>query len=243
MKKILGYRSLSLLNSMSSKIVGHNILNKIRAKGYQVRIGIPRELNIPFGSTVVQVGMWRLENAVRLANAIGGNGRALILEASPPHAEKISNELQRLGYKNVTVINCAAWSENTEIELQLSDDPSGHQVDGVDLDMPMELRNKSVKVPARRVDDVAREHGITEPDYMEVTVNGAELHVLKGMPNMVASCNRLLVAGMMREAGVPQNQVVSAYLNELGYRTVISKSGYKISDEWGNVDGHVFAYR
>jgi len=243
MKKLLGYKSLSIATVLCKSLLGTRLLNRLRAKGYTVRIGIPRELNIPYGSTVIQVGMWRLENALRVANAIGSNGKALILEASPPHAEKISTELTKRGYSNVTVVNCAAWSENTEIELQLSDDPSGHQLEGVDLDMPMELKGQSVKVPARRVDDVAKEHGFSDPDYMEVTVNGAELQVLEGMPDLVNGCNRLLVAGMMRNEGEPQNRLVSKFLSELGFNTTISKTGYKISDEWGNVDGHVFAYR
>ena len=237
-------RAISTGTTQLDRIVGVKVLNPARALGYRMRNGIPREINIPQGARVVQVGMWRLPNALRLARAIGPSGRGLLVEASEEHATKISDEFGRRGLEHMTVVHAAGWYENGELELKESDEPSGNQVTGVPLQIPKEFTGRTFVVPARRLDDVAREHDLLHPDYVEVTVNGAEMDVLRGMPTLLSATNRILVAGMMRDsAGTAANLEVERYLKEYGFQTQVSRRGRTVSEQWGRVDGHVFGYR
>lgn len=237
-------RAMNIASGMSERAFGKDKTNGVRSWGYTKRTGIPRELNIPRGSTVVQVGMWRTGNAMRLARAIGPSGRGLIVEASAEHSDQIREAFRQSGFGHMTVVNAAGWSENTELDLFESDEPSGHQVEGVGLDMPKSFTGEKNLVRAVRIDDIASEHGIRQADYVELTVNGAEIRVLEGMPKLLESTNRLLVAGMMRDSeGIPAHSRVEPYLKARGFETTISKQGYVVSEEWGQVDGHVFAYR
>ena len=236
--------AMNIASGMFERTVGTHKTNRVRSWGYTKRTGIPRELNIPRGSTVVQVGMWRTGNAMRLARAIGPTGRGLLVEASAEHSAQIREEFRREGFDHMTVVSAAGWSENTELDLFESDEPSGHQVEGVGLDMPKSFTGGKNLVRAVRIDDLASEHGITHADYVELTVNGAEIQVLEGMPHLLENTNRLLVAGMMRDSeGKPAHSEVEPYLNARGFETTISKQGHVVSEEWGQVDGHVFAYR
>ncbi len=219
--------------------------NALRRALYRVRVGIPRELLINPGDTVVQVGMWRLSSLRRAARAVGPSGRLLLIEASPEHAARAAEFLADKGMDNCSVVNAAGWHESGTLELNLSDDPSGIQVDGVHADIPHEVSGRTVSVPAVRLDDVTREHGITAVDYLEVTVNGAELQVLQGAPDLLPHVRRLLAAGMMRdpETHAPLNERVAEHLAAQGFRTTISRHGRVANQAWGRIDGHVYASR
>lgn len=243
-RKAIATGAISTATTHLDRIVGASLLNPARAFGYRLRNGIPREANIPHGSRVVQVGMWRVANAVRLALAIGPSGRGLVVEASEEHAVQISEEFDRQGFEHMTVVHAAGWHENVDITIRESDEPSGNQVANVDLQIPKEFTGREFIVPGRRIDDLASEHGLLNPDYVELTVNGAEMDVLRGMPKLLSGTNRILVAGMMRDStGAPAHLLVDPYLQEAGFQTQVSRSGRAVNQEWGKVDGHVFGYR
>ena len=144
----------------------------------------------------------------------------------------------------MTVVHAAGWYENADITIKESDEPSGNQVADVELQIPKEFTGRTFVVPGRRIDDLAAEHGFLNPDYVEVTVNGAEMDVLRGMPRLLAQANRILVAGMMRDdSGTPAHLIVEPYLREAGFATQVSKTGRTVNEQWGRVDGHVFGYR
>ena len=243
-KNEIAFRSIAGLTTLVESAVGAKRLNPVRAFGYQLRNGIPREFNVTRGSKVVQVGMWRLPNALRLAKAIGFEGQGLIVEASEEYATKIEDEFRSRGYSHMSVVHAAGWFEDAELTMNESDEPSGNQVDGVELAIPKDFTGRSFVVPGRRIDGLASEHGVLDADYVEVTVNGAEVDVLNGMPEVLGKANRILVAGMMRDSsGRPAHHVVEPILQEHGFRTQVSKEGTVVTEDWGKVDGHVFGYR
>jgi len=219
--------------------------NALRRLLYRIRLGIPRELLINDGDTVVQVGMWRLRSLRRAATSIGPRGRLLLIEASSEHAERAREFFAAQGLHNCTVVNAAGWHESGTLELHLAKEPSGFQVEGVRADMPHEPTGETRQVPAVRLDDVTREHGIDGVDYLEVTVNGAELQVLQGGEDVLKRTRRVLAAGMMRDPDThePLNRRVAEYLSSRGFRTTITRRGRVADQQWGHIDGHVYASR
>lgn len=250
-KRVAGEQISRPLAMRSVGVVGRllgaappRIRNRVRAALLRIRVGLPRELLVAPGEVVVQVGMWRPGNAVRLSRAIGPNGRALLIEAGPAEALAIEQRLEAEGLSNVRVVNAAAWHEETEMEFDQAETPAGSQLSGVDLKKPAQGRGATITVGARRVDEIAKAEGFLNASYVEVTVNGAELNALKGMPSLLASVDRLFVAGMMRdENGVPANRAIAQFLEQAGFRTRISRNGAVVDETWGRVDGHVFGWR
>lgn len=217
--------------------------NAVRRCLYRVRVGIPRELLINPGDVVVQVGMWRTDSVTRAASLVGSSGRLVLIEASAEAAQRAEDYFAEQGLDNCLALHAAAWHCNATLELQLATDASGHQVKGVEAEIPHAKTGESLPVQGVRLDDVAAEHGLGTVDYLEVTVNGAELNVLRGAESMLPRVTRVLAAGMMRDpdSGEPVNRVVSAYLRSQGFRTVVSRQGRSINEAWGRIDGHVFA--
>ena len=89
------------------------------------------------------------------------------------------------------IIRAAACNENGEGELEVSPYPGDHKipVPGITTDNVLRPANTYLhRVPVRfiRLDDELREHGVQGIDYLSVTVNGAELEVLKGTEELAA---------------------------------------------------------
>ena len=218
--------------------------NHLRKLILKYRVALPRELSVEFGESVLQVGMWRPAHAVRFAKSLGHDGEGIIVEATESAVNKVRQALDDIGCRNIKVINVAAWHTNTEIEFNETETPAGSKVADVELESPKMRKIGTSTVIARRMDDLLKEHNVNELDYLEVTVNGAELDVLNGMPNTLSRTKRLLVAGMMRNAqGEPANLQVKEYLEKRGFTAVISNGNKELGDGWGKIDGHVYAWR
>jgi 23S rRNA A1618 N6-methylase RlmF len=108
------------------------------------------------------------------------------------------------------------------------------------------MENECVKkFPVDTIENICRENGVDQADYMEITVNGAEVDAIQGMGEMLQNTKRLWVAGLTRdtETGEPLNKEISKLLQSHGFRTKISKTEKSPLSIWGVLDGHVYAWR
>ena len=135
------------------------------------------------------------------------------------------------------LILSGAWSSKGQLEFLTGDDPRTHRIEFSDVVLPHTSDRDSVSLI--EVDTVDNLLGTAAPahiDYAEITVNGVELEVLKGMEVTLPKVRRIFVAGMMRHSdGTALNNEVANFLTDQGFVTTITSEGNKI-DGWGAID-------
>ncbi len=221
--------------------------NLLRRLILHFRVGIPRELMVNRGDTVVQVGMWRAESARRLASSVGPSGQLLLVEMSSDAVKRINDTLDQMNFKNATVVNMGVWSEPGEIEMVCSDTESANRLETGRLHPEGENAQGETTglVTVETIENICDKNGIDAVDYMEITVNGAELEAIRGMGKMLQRTKRLWVAGLTRdpETHEPLNIQIAQELRDHGFQTKISRSSRRTASVWGKIDGHVYAWR
>jgi len=77
----------------------------------------------------------------------------------------------------------------------------------------------------RTVDSLAKEHNYPYPDLIKIDVQGAELDVLKGMPNVLSHAKFLLVELQHVEynKGAPTVAITKPYLESIGWQCIAEK--------------------
>lgn len=193
------------------------------------------------GDTVVQVGMWHQDSAMRLAKSVGASGRILFIEISKASMETLKNSMHHGPCKNITYVNKGAWDSKGEFDLLIDENPTATRLDTGRLH-PSHGKSTTLKAPVDTIENICREAGIEKIDYIEITVNGAELHALRGMGDLIQSTQRLWVAGLTRdpENGTPLNIALRDFLESKGLNAKISHNGRQANTEWGRLDGHVY---
>lgn len=232
------------------------IKNKVRAGLMGVRNALPRELMVRSGDTVVQVGMWRERNLHRLSKCVGSTGRVVLIEADRDVVERLKKYVAKERINNVTFVNKGAWSGPDQFTLNVGGSAAHNRLKPADVQMLGE-QNLDVFVEERvidvdSVDNILGELGIDAIDYIEISVNGAERHVIEGMERTLPNTKRIFVAGYARiEDGTkPTNVLVESQLQAKGFNTRIScqteptqlEFDKSATEEWGKQDGHVFAW-
>lgn len=215
---------------------------------------VPREMMISPGDTVVQIGTPQTETVRRIAKAIGKNGRAVVVEADETNVKRLRGWLESNAIKNVRLIHQAAadrkgvltflvskkWSGNH----RLADDTIVNDNDQLEIDATgSEYLRK--EVPADTVDGICAANDIDHIDYIEIAINGAELAVLRTMPEILKKTKRLFVKGHSREreSGLPICHAIKALLDDQGFKTRITRPSRAGTAEWGKREGDVYAWR
>ena len=215
---------------------------------------VPREMMIGSGDTVVQIGTPQTETVRRIAKAIGPNGRAVVVEADETNVNRLRSWIDSNAIKNVRLIHQAAadrkgvltflvskkWSGNH----RLADDSIVNDNDQLEVDATgSEYLRK--EVPADTVDGICAANDIDHIDYIEIAINGAELAVLKTMPEILKKTKRLFVKGHSREreTGMPICHAIKALLDGQGFKTRITRPSRAGTADWGKREGDVYAWR
>lgn len=248
---------LGPLRAINSSFKERPWKNWLRAQLLDVRNGLPRELMVSRGDVVVQVGMWRPRNLMRLSQCVGETGRVVLVEADQRVTDNLAQLIAAKNIQNVTIVNKGAFKERGTVEFNVGASPGHNRIDGTGVEMVVNVNqdvfDQKASIEVDTVDNIVADLGIDRVDYVEITVNGVELEVLEGMPNTLQHAKRLFLAGYARdsESGEPTNERTSRYLKNQGFRTTITrriKADMEDFDrdavkQWGLMDGHVFAWR
>ncbi len=218
--------------------------NCLRRTILHFRIGIPRELMVNRGDTVVQVGIWSPSSVTRLVQSIGSTGRLLVIELSNESLANIRAAVAESDCQNITFVNKAVWHTPGEMEIIEADDPSMTRIDTGRLH-PGVSQGKKRMVEVDTIGNICTQHGIQHADYMEITINGAEVEAIRGMGGMLKTTRRIWVAGLTRDpkTGEPLNTSIAAELIRHGFQTKISRAKRSRNSQWGSLDGHVYGWR
>ena len=214
---------------------------------------IPREFMIARGDITVAVGIPYYNTIKRFSLAVGPRGRVIVIEADEGNRVRLEELIRADGLENISIIGKAAWSQPGECRFLLAKRDEDHRIENADIiidnDLREELESGSyqdyVTVETSTIDIMMEEAGVDHIDYIEITVNGAEYEVIKGMSSILNRTSIIFAKGHVREqaTGKPINIPITEFLKGQGFNTAITIPSKSVVKEWGMRQGDVYAWR
>lgn len=154
------------------------------------------------GMTVIDVGANVGQMTLELALLVGATGRVLAVEPAPGNVKLLRKHVRANGFgERVEIIEAACSDLEGEVQLFVvgeSDEAvgSGHTVVGEDVLRRTHADLSVVKKPvaAVTVDSLCASRSVT-PAVVKVDVEGAELHVLRGMQQTLLAARPVVRVG------------------------------------------------
>ncbi len=172
------------------------------------------------GGTMVDIGA-HFGFFSLLGSALAGpEGRVVSIEAMPTAQARLKlNVVRNAAHPNVTVLCCAAFSEETTLEfrdfglvnssLNTAFAPRG-EVDA----------GQAVEVQARPVDAILDDLGIGRVSVVKIDAESSELHVLEGMTGLIDRARPAMTVetAAMTEEQRRHSEAVDGWIAARGYR-------------------------
>ena len=199
------------------------------------------------GEIVIVVGTPYTQNVENLRSLIGKGGKLIIIEPEIKNIIRIKNFIFKKGWKNVIMIEKAAWDKEETLKLKISIKSSDHKIpiDNVLIDNDLDPKRKyisEVEVEAIPLDNLL--NIIKNVNFIYITVNGAELKVIRGAMNMLKKfAPRLWVKGHALLNNKPLNNKIVELLDSLDYCTLITTTSKGIIEGWEKRAGDVYAWK
>jgi FkbM family methyltransferase len=204
------------------------------------------------GETVIQVGTPNPSTMKAYSKYVGPNGRVIIIEPEPKNIQTLQQALSKWKYKNVSIVPKGAWSESGKLELSLSPNKGDHKIEIAQIihDNDLLLENtfeKKILIEVNTVDNIITSEQLEHVDYINITVNGAELEVLQGCQQLLQTPSlRLWIKGHARfKNGEALNKTIQDFLQWYGFTTFITAGEYAVGNNsgWQTRAGDVYAYK
>ena len=138
------------------------------------------------GMTIVDVGANVGLYAIAAARAVSATGRVLAFEPVPWVADRLRSHLALNGVTNVSVFPIALSSEPGIARLSVGTNDSQGSLFGREA-------TRVIQVETARLADVLGREGCDRVDAVKIDVEGAELHVLRGMDGLLHGEGRPLI--------------------------------------------------
>jgi FkbM family methyltransferase len=164
------------------------------------------------------VGHWSLRLAERA-------GRVIAVEANPATAATLRRHIAMNGLGNVTVMELAAWDEQTMLAL---DDPNG-QIEGGSMRVIPAGETPGRLVPAGRLDEQLELTSLDRLDLVKLDVEGADIHALRGMAGLLAKHQPVLFIECHDIYGYYTRAELEQTLTDLGYEFEVAAS---VPSQW-----------
>ena len=143
------------------------------------------------GMTVLDIGAHHGFYTLLASQRVGPEGKVIAVEASPRERERLRLHLRINGCRNVRVDSRALGEAEGYAELYVV---HGGQTGCNSLRRPAVFApTEAIPVRIERLDTVLREHQIGKVDFIKLDVEGAELSVLKGAPQLLANGPRPVI--------------------------------------------------
>ncbi len=224
----------------------------IRIRLLHFQNNVPWRLQVGRGETAIQVGTPNPRTVRRYSKRVGATGRVVVVEAEPGNAERLRRALAGMPHPNVTIVQKGAWSEQGRLRLVLSPHHGDNKipVPGIAHDndyRPENTYERSVEIEVDTLDNIVRSEGLDRVDYVSITVNGAEIEVLKGCEALLTRRPlRCFVKAHARQSdGRPINEAIMAMLRARGF-TVHRTAGEPAAGtnpDWTVREGDVYAFK
>lgn len=136
------------------------------------------------GDTVVAVGAGIGRETLLFSRLVGDRGRVVALEAHPRTYLRLASLCRANRLENVTPLQVAA--SDRDGTATISDDE--HYLQNT------MLTAHGIEVPARRLDSLATELGITQIDLLTMNIEGAERLAIRGLGQIIDSVRNVCIS-------------------------------------------------
>jgi FkbM family methyltransferase len=171
------------------------------------------------GMIVVDIGAHHGFYTLLASRKVGSQGRVLAVEASPRERQRLELHLRINRCRNVRVEDCALGESEGHAQLHLV---LGGQTGCNSLRQP-EVFERTLAVPVRidRLDSILHACHFEKVDFVKLDVEGGELSVLKGGPELLRRQPRPVILVEVQEIrtkpwGYPARDIVH-FLSCAGY--------------------------
>lgn len=150
------------------------------------------------GMTVIDGGAHAGGFSRLAGELVGPRGRVIALEPCEENLAALRSNLAGADGPQVTVLQCALWDEDLDLELQLADTNLGRQA--VSQDRLQEVIG-TLKVKARSIDHIAAELGLDRVDLIKLDIEGCEAEALRGSGEVLRVHRPVVIAAAYHKAG------------------------------------------
>jgi FkbM family methyltransferase len=183
---------------------------------------------LPEGGVFLDVGAHVGHWTLRLA---GKAYRVLAVEANPATAATLRRHLAMNDIGNVTVIEAAAWDEETTLRLE---DPNGQTEGGSMRVLPAggirtAVSGDIVLTAAGRLDERPELAALDRLDLIKLDVEGADIHALRGMAGLLSKHRPVLFIECHDIYGYYTRADLEDTLTGLGYTWKVAAS---VPSQW-----------
>jgi FkbM family methyltransferase len=144
------------------------------------------------------------------ARLVGGTGKVFSFEPDPEIAYRLRRNIERNGFKNVTVVEAGIWSVSGPVNFVTSDISSPDR--GVGKFVAGEGGSKGTPTQCIALDEFVR--GAPAPDVIKCDVEGAEVEVFRGAEKLLESRHPLIVCELHSKAN---EMLIREHFERMGY--------------------------
>jgi len=154
------------------------------------------------GGAFIDVGAFSGLASIKAAQRVGEQGKVVAIEASRDCFEILKLNIEANNIKNVYPFHTAATDSDGEVQLY----EGGRQANTIlekaydSSSDKVKTHEKPVAVPARRIDGILNEIGLSPAmtTTMSLEINGAEYLALKGAINFLTACENFYIRSAAR---------------------------------------------
>jgi FkbM family methyltransferase len=164
----------------------------------------PRE-----GDVVFDVGAGIGAETLLFSRLVGGSGRVVSIEAHPRTYRRLVDLCEANGLANVNPLQVAA----SDIDGAAAITDLANHVRNAMLD----AADEGIEVPARRLETIAEDFGVTRIDLLKMNIEGAELAAVRGLGTLLANTRHVCIAchDFLADEGGPEALRTKAGLHDL----------------------------
>lgn len=176
-----------------------------------------REIQPPWGGTVVECGAYLGHKTVRFADElVGKGGRVLAIEMMPDNAAVLRQNVCENGLENIIdVVECGVWKEAGELVVKGKERQRNTLVQ---LDKLQE--DTGIRTRVDTLDSLLAKWGQPVADLIFVTVNGAEIEVIEGLNTAIKQVRAMQVAAPYDRDGRSNGLLCRELLEQKGFRVL-----------------------
>jgi len=160
------------------------------------------------GDIVVDVGAHIGKYTLIASKMVGPQGKVIAIEAHPDNYDILKKNIALNKLTNVVALNFAVHSKEAIVKLYEPGQEEGFTIyNTIMTDRKMSNNQKYVEVHGKPLDSILLENAIKEVNWIKIDVEGAELEVLRGAPNILSNSRYLSLLIEIHNLGANHNNL------------------------------------
>ena len=143
------------------------------------------------GDVVIDIGAHIGLYTIISSKQVGNTGKVVAIEADPDNFEILKRNIALNNLTNVLPLNYAVFSAKTKIKLY--EQSASFKYNSVMLTRANTKNENYAEVNADTLDNILKQNGVNQVDWIKIDVEGAEFEVLKGSIETLSGKNMSLL--------------------------------------------------